>query len=90
MNFEALSAKHKRATINQTTTFEIGDEDAFGRFAGHMITASSFTWRMRSNNLHVQAAKFPMSKGIKFDKELTLNGGFISCGRLVQTNDDEI
>jgi hypothetical protein len=74
MSLDTLWARHKRAAINQTTHFTITDEEAFGRFAQHMITAPQFTWRMHSDNLHVQAAKFPVSKGIKFQKDLTLNG----------------
>lgn len=77
MALDTLWAKSKRATINQTTTFHITDEEAFGRFAGVMITAQNFTWRLQSNNLRVQALKFPVSKGIGFDKTLTLNGELI-------------
>jgi hypothetical protein len=71
---DTLYARNKRALVNQTTTFQITDEEAFGTFAGHMITASNFTWRLTSDNLHVRAAQFPTSKGIKFNKLLTLNG----------------
>lgn len=39
-----------------------------------MITQPQFTWRLQSNNLRVNALKFPVAKGIKFDKEVTLNG----------------
>lgn len=74
MNLSPLSTKNKRATINDTTVFNIIDEVAFGRFAGQMITAQNFTWRLESENLHVQALKFPLSKGIKFKKDVTLNG----------------
>jgi hypothetical protein len=74
MNLTDLSAKKGRAVINQTTTFAIDDEDAFTQFAKHMITASNFTWRMQSKDLQVHAAAFPLSKGIQFDKTLTLNG----------------
>ncbi|KAF4598358.1 hypothetical protein EYR38_006760 [Pleurotus pulmonarius] len=74
MNLSPLSTKNKRATINDTTVFNITDEAAFGRFAGQMITAQNFTWRLESENLHVQALKFPLSKGINFKKDVTLNG----------------
>ncbi|KDQ27871.1 hypothetical protein PLEOSDRAFT_1112748 [Pleurotus ostreatus PC15] len=74
MNLSPLSTMNKRATINDTTVFNITDEAAFGRFAGQMITAQNFTWRLESENLHVQALKFPLSKGIKFKKDVTLNG----------------
>lgn len=67
--------QHKKAAINQTTTFVIADEDLFGTFAQYMITKDKFTWRLKSDNLAVQAVKFPVSHGIKFDKLLTLNGG---------------
>jgi Protein of unknown function (DUF3712) len=39
-----------------------------------MITSKNFTWRLRSNDLRVQALKFPISKGVTFEKDLTLNG----------------
>ncbi|KAJ3868577.1 hypothetical protein EV359DRAFT_77557 [Lentinula novae-zelandiae] len=74
MDLDDISASHKRATVDQNTTFHITDQSVFGQFAAQMITANNFTWRLLSNNLHVQAAKFPVSKGIKFDKTLTLNG----------------
>ncbi|KAF8972948.1 hypothetical protein BDZ97DRAFT_1691577 [Flammula alnicola] len=74
MRLSDLSAKHKRAVIDTNTTFFILDENAFGRFSGHLITAQNFTWRLLSHNLHVQAVKFPVAKGITFDKRLTLSG----------------
>lgn len=74
MRLGDLSAKHKRAVIDMNTTFNIVDEDAFGRFSTHLITAQNFTWRLVSHNLKVQAAKFPVAKGITFDKTITLNG----------------
>ncbi|KAI0340460.1 hypothetical protein BDW22DRAFT_1360443 [Trametopsis cervina] len=69
-----LEAKHKRATINQTTTFVISDEAAFGEFTKTMITQPNFTWNLHSENLKVNALKFPTAKGIHFDKDVTLNG----------------
>ncbi|GLB37240.1 putative protein of unknown function (DUF3712) [Lyophyllum shimeji] len=74
MNLSTLSAKHKRARINDNTTFLITDEAAFTRFNSHLITSPNFTWHMQSSNLHVQAAKFPVAKGISFDKKVTLHG----------------
>jgi Protein of unknown function (DUF3712) len=76
MTFQPLSAKHtnKRAEINQTTTFVIDDQAAFGEFTGAMITQQNFTWRLTSNNLKVNAVKFPQAKGIHFSKDTTLNG----------------
>lgn len=71
-----LSASHKRAYINDTTTFYITDENAFGRFAAHLIVAENFTWNLKSENLRVQALKFPVDHGIHFNKELTLPGKF--------------
>ncbi|KAI0049858.1 hypothetical protein FA95DRAFT_1604022 [Auriscalpium vulgare] len=72
-NLTTLSAKSKRAYVNQTTTFLIPDEGAFGQFTQSMITSKNFTWRLESNNVHVQALKFPKTKGIHFKKEITLN-----------------
>ena len=74
MRLHDLSAKNKRATINDTTTFFITDQAAFGRFTGSMITSQNFTWRLTSYNIQVQALKFPAAKGITFDKYLTING----------------
>ncbi|KAF5389363.1 hypothetical protein D9757_004389 [Collybiopsis confluens] len=74
INLQDISASHKRATINQTTTFLITDVTAFGEFAKTMITSDTFQWRLSSTDLHVQAAKFPVSKGIKFDQTITLKG----------------
>ena len=74
MALDALSAHHKRAYINQTTHFTIQDQDAFGRFAAHLITAENFTWNLKSENLVVQAVKFPVDHGISFNKDLTLPG----------------
>ena len=74
MRLHDLSAKNKRATINDTTTFFITDQAAFGHFSGSLITSKNFTWRLTSYNLAVQALKFPVAKGITFDKLLTLNG----------------
>lgn len=73
-NLEPLSVKKKRAYINQTTDFTITDQSAFSRFTQYLITSNNFTWRLRSNNLHVRALKFPVSKGVRFRKDLTLSG----------------
>ncbi|KDR75403.1 hypothetical protein GALMADRAFT_553913 [Galerina marginata CBS 339.88] len=73
MRLDDLSAKSKRAAINTTTDFIITDEMSFGRFSGNLITSQNFTWRLVSHNLKVQALKFPVAKGITFDKRLTLN-----------------
>jgi len=86
MNLSPLSAKHKRASVNQTTTFIINDEAAFGRFSAHLITAPNFTWHLQSSNLRVHAIKFPVANGISFDKKLTLNG-FNSFDRNVVLKD---
>ena len=74
MELTPLSAAHKRATINQTTQLNITDEAAFGRFTAAMITQPNFTWHLKSEGLRVNALKFPVAKGIHFDKKLTLNG----------------
>ncbi|KAH9038716.1 hypothetical protein EDB85DRAFT_2072661 [Lactarius pseudohatsudake] len=71
---EPLKAKKKRAFLNQTTEFSVTDQEAFGRFTQHMITASNFTWRLRSDQLNARALKFPVSKRLSFKKDLTLKG----------------
>ncbi|KAI0321180.1 hypothetical protein OF83DRAFT_1280620 [Amylostereum chailletii] len=72
--FTPLSSKNKLAFINQTTSFDVADEDAFGSFTQSMITTENFTWILRTPNLAVRALKLPLTKGIKFDKKLTLPG----------------
>ena len=74
MSLSTLHASNKRATLNDTTTFYITDQDAFGRFTSWMITSQNFTWRLQSYNLNVQAMKFPTAHGISFNKVLTING----------------
>ncbi|KAG7446409.1 uncharacterized protein BT62DRAFT_931852 [Guyanagaster necrorhizus] len=74
MWLHTLLAKDKRAAVDEQTVFNISDEDAFGSFAQHMITGTNFTWKLSSDDLKVQAAKFPLSHGIKFNKYITLNG----------------
>ena len=71
---DPLFAKQKRATIDQSSTFEIQDQAAFGQFTAAMITQPSFTWRLKSEQLRVNALKFPVAKGLHFDKQVTLNG----------------
>jgi hypothetical protein len=73
-DLQALSVKKKRIYINQTTDFTITDQNAFGQFTQYLITSNNFTWRLRSNNLHVRALRFPVSKGVRFEKDLTLSG----------------
>lgn len=87
MSFQPLTAKskNKRAIIDQNTTFFIDDQVAFGEFAGALITQQNFTWRLTSNNLKVNAVKFPQAKGLHFAKDITLNGELVDplrCGLL--------
>ncbi|TDL25981.1 hypothetical protein BD410DRAFT_895443 [Rickenella mellea] len=74
ITLDALSAKHKRAYINQTTTFNVLDQAAFGEFTSFMITQPQFKWRLKSGGLKVHALKFPVANGVNFDKIVTLNG----------------
>ncbi|KAH9835153.1 uncharacterized protein C8Q71DRAFT_764402 [Rhodofomes roseus] len=76
MELQPLYAKGstKRAPLNQSTTFTITDEDAFGEFTIAMITRQNFTWRLTSNNLQVNALRFPAAKGLHFNKDVVLNG----------------
>ncbi|KAG8787307.1 hypothetical protein FRB91_009037 [Serendipita sp. 411] len=74
MVLDDLVAKNKRANINQTTEFNIVDEASFGLFTQDMITKPEFTWRLASDNLKVNAAKFPQAKGLRFRKDVTLKG----------------
>ncbi|KAJ7647487.1 hypothetical protein FB45DRAFT_200334 [Roridomyces roridus] len=75
LSLDTLHTTNKRATINQTATpFTIANETAFGLFTAHMITDQNFTWRLESSHLRVQAVKFPVDTGLKFNKLITLNG----------------
>ncbi|KIJ67573.1 hypothetical protein HYDPIDRAFT_180379 [Hydnomerulius pinastri MD-312] len=74
MVLHTLYAKNKRATINDTTIFNITDQEAFGRFTSAMITSQNFTWQLESYSLSVQAEKFPTAHGISFNKMVTING----------------
>lgn len=71
---DTLHTHSKRAGLNQSTTFHITDSDNFAKFAQAMITQPTFTWGLSSSNLRVQAAKFPVSHGIKFNKQVILQG----------------
>jgi hypothetical protein len=74
MQLHDINSRSSRADIDDQTTFFITDQAAFGRFTEVMITSQNFTWNLASDNLHVHALKFPVAKGIKFRKSLTLNG----------------
>ena len=74
MQLSTLYASNKRATINDTTTFYITDQNAFGRFTSAMITSQNFTWQLENYDLTVQAEKFPTAHGISFNKLVTING----------------
>jgi hypothetical protein len=71
---DPLQTSQSRASLDQNTTFNITDTDAFGLFAQNLITSSNFTWLLQSQNLRVNAAKFPVATGISFNKYITLNG----------------
>ncbi|KAG2131418.1 uncharacterized protein EDB93DRAFT_1255529 [Suillus bovinus] len=83
MSLSTLHASNKRATINDTTTFYITDQNAFGRFTSSMITSQNFTWRLQSSNLNVQAMKFPTAHGISFNKLVTINGTNNFAGNVI-------
>jgi hypothetical protein len=74
MDMNTLSANHHRATISETTRFNITDEAAFGAFAAAMITQPTFQWRLTSSKLKVAPLKFPVAHGLHFKKTITLNG----------------
>ncbi|KAG1797917.1 hypothetical protein EV424DRAFT_479677 [Suillus variegatus] len=79
MSFSTLHASNKRAMIiNDTMTFYIADQNAFGCFASSMITSQNFTWRLPSSDLNVQAMKVPTTHGISFNKLVTISGAVFS------------
>ncbi|KAI6169518.1 hypothetical protein EDD17DRAFT_1748665 [Pisolithus thermaeus] len=88
MNLAAIYATHKRATINDTTTFHIIDQEAFARFTSYMITSQNFTWQLESVSLSVQAEKFPWAHGITFNNFITLNGGSSQASLTYSITDD--
>ncbi|KAI6121372.1 hypothetical protein F5141DRAFT_1186618 [Pisolithus sp. B1] len=88
MNLAAIYATHKRATINDTTTFHIIDQEAFARSTSYMITSQNFTWQLESVSLSVQAEKFPWAHGITFSKFITLNGGSSQASLTYSITDD--
>lgn len=75
--FTELHARHKRAVIDQTQSFTIVNPTAFSEFTQFMITSETFSWRLSSNNLRVQALKFPVAKRISFNKRIDLKGEFV-------------
>ncbi|TFK75313.1 hypothetical protein BDN72DRAFT_885777, partial [Pluteus cervinus] len=74
MTMDDLHASSKRATLDHASIFTITDPIAFGRFSKTMITGQNFTWHLQSQSVRVQALKFPVAKGIKFNQDVTLNG----------------
>ena len=53
------------------------NQTAFSEFTQFMITSETFSWRLSSSNLRVQALKFPVAKGINFDKRVDLKDEFV-------------
>ncbi|KAG1762129.1 hypothetical protein EDD22DRAFT_1029175 [Suillus occidentalis] len=82
-SLSTLYASNKRATINDTTTFFITDQNALGRFTSSMITSQNFMWKLQSPNLNVQAMKFPTAHGITFNKLVTINGTNNFAGNVI-------
>lgn len=74
MELHDLYADHKQAPLNDSTTFVITDQDAFGRFTQALITQSNFTWRLNCPSLRVKAVHFPVDDGLVFQKDLTIPG----------------
>ncbi|KAG8213773.1 hypothetical protein J3R82DRAFT_10484 [Butyriboletus roseoflavus] len=74
VQLSTLYASNNHATINDTTTFYITDQNAFGRFTSAMITSQNFTWQLENYGLSIQAVKFPTAHGISFNKMVTING----------------
>ena len=74
MWLDTLSASGGQAGIDQTTQFNITDEDSFGEFTKTMITKPEFTWRLASENIKVNAMQFPQATGLHFQKDVTLQG----------------
>lgn len=69
-----LGAAAGHGLINQETKLTIDDEPAFGRFTEHLITQSTFTWRLKSTGVDASAFNFIAANRLNFAKDLTLNG----------------
>lgn len=61
------------AKINQLTHLTIVDLPGFGRFAEHLITQDSFTWRLKSE-VDIAAFSFLAVNRLPFLKDLTVPG----------------
>ncbi|KAI0035854.1 hypothetical protein K488DRAFT_76325 [Vararia minispora EC-137] len=72
--FDPLTAKNRRAYINQTHPFTVSDQSAFGDFTKEMITSDTFTWVLKTGTLSVRALRLPRSTGLNFNKNVTLPG----------------
>ena len=71
---DPLSAKNKRAYINETVPFTIDDEDAFAQFTSALITEQNFTWHLTSKKVDVRALTFLTAHDLNFRKQLVLRG----------------
>jgi hypothetical protein len=72
--FAPLTAKKKRAFINQTSDFAVTDQGSFGEFTKEMITSQNFTWVLKTKTLSARALRLPKATGLNFEKNITLNG----------------
>ncbi|TKY86943.1 hypothetical protein EX895_004231 [Sporisorium graminicola] len=75
LKLDSISAAAGHSRIKQATNFEIHDEQAFGEFTRFLITQPSFTWKLNTTKVHVEAFNFlPLYTDLTFTKHLNLKG----------------
>ncbi|PWN18638.1 hypothetical protein BCV69DRAFT_252553, partial [Microstroma glucosiphilum] len=75
MSLDYIGVAAGHGSINQATTFEITDEEAFGEFAQWLISEPQFTWQLRCPNVHVEAFSIlPTFKNLVFTKNVVIDG----------------
>jgi len=68
-----VAAGHAR--LKQLTKFNITNQQGFSEFTKFMVTQSSFTWRLKCDNAHIEALGFlPTFKNLKMTKDVVING----------------
>ncbi|WFD30560.1 hypothetical protein MSPP1_001581 [Malassezia sp. CBS 17886] len=68
-----VAANHGR--LKQATQFNISDPAIFGEFTKYLINNEEFTWRLKCNNVHVEAISFiPTFKNLQLTKDVVFKG----------------
>ncbi|WFD26547.1 hypothetical protein MNAN1_001530 [Malassezia nana] len=68
-----VAAGHGR--LKQLTHFTITDQEAFVEFTKYMVTQPSFTWRLKCDDVHIEAFAFlPTFRNLGLSKDVVFNG----------------